>query len=174
MVTEKGTGITRPIAEKILKNSVIKGYHRVSLRSDGKTSYMHVHILVALAFIGPRPPKADVRHLYGNPLNNRLENLSYGSRAENIADSKRHGTFPVLEKRPGAKLTREDAIAIAKSTETAEALGKRYGIRPATIQQIRRGETWQSVTDGHRLPSYRKRGNEHWAVKAAKLIANSD
>ena len=51
-----------------------------------------VHVLVAEAFIGPRPPKTDVCHNNGNRLDNRVENLRYGTRAENMADRNEHGT----------------------------------------------------------------------------------
>lgn len=50
-----------------------------------------VHSLVALAFLGPRPPGYQVRHLDGNPLNNHVENLAYGTRSENQRDKVRHG-----------------------------------------------------------------------------------
>jgi hypothetical protein len=52
-----------------------------------------LHHLVAEAFIGPRPtPTTEIRHLNGNPGDNRPANLRYGTRAENAEDSKRHGT----------------------------------------------------------------------------------
>ena len=49
----------------------------------------HVHALVALAFLGPRPegPAGEhVRHLDGNRLNNRPENLAYGTYLQNNRD----------------------------------------------------------------------------------------
>ncbi len=51
-----------------------------------------VHCIVAAAFIGPRPSGWETRHIDGNPSNNRLENLEYGTRSDNAEDSKRHGT----------------------------------------------------------------------------------
>lgn len=52
-----------------------------------------VHYLVAEAFYGPRPNGGvQVRHLNGNHLDNRVENLQYGSQSENRLDSVRHGT----------------------------------------------------------------------------------
>ncbi len=50
-----------------------------------------IHQMVALAFIGERPSSFDTRHLDGNPLNNRLSNLAYGTKAENAQDAIRHG-----------------------------------------------------------------------------------
>lgn len=68
------------------------GHQNVVLLRDGIKTHHRVHSLVAAAFIGPRPPGADVRHLDGNPGNNRFTNLVYGTRSENNYDSVRHGT----------------------------------------------------------------------------------
>jgi hypothetical protein len=49
-----------------------------------------VHELVLLAFTGPAPPKTEARHRDGDPTNNRLANLSWGTRGDNIRDKKWH------------------------------------------------------------------------------------
>lgn len=60
----------------------------------GRGNTRMVHTLVLEAFVGPRPsPKHDARHLDGNPKDNRLSNLSWGTRSENIRDAVRHGTW---------------------------------------------------------------------------------
>ena len=51
-----------------------------------------IHSLLLLAFVGPRPAdKPVIRHLDGNPSNNTLGNLIYGTHSENQADCIRHG-----------------------------------------------------------------------------------
>jgi hypothetical protein len=50
-----------------------------------------VHTLVALAFLGHRPPGAEVRHLNGNAHDNRVENLCYGTSSENSRDTVQNG-----------------------------------------------------------------------------------
>ena len=68
------------------------GYGEILLALNG-TMKMHLaHQLVALAFIGPRPKGQQVRHLDGNPQNNALSNLAYGTGSENVHDSLEHGT----------------------------------------------------------------------------------
>lgn len=57
-----------------------------------KHSRHRIHALVMEAFIGPRPEGMDIRHLDGNPLNNYLSNLAYGTRTENMQDALAHGT----------------------------------------------------------------------------------
>lgn len=64
------------------------GYPDVTLRKQHRT----IHRLVMLAFVGPCPEGQEVRHLDGSRDNPRLENLAYGTRKENVADSIEHGT----------------------------------------------------------------------------------
>lgn len=59
----------------------------------GRGNTRMVHALVLLAFVGARPSGAECRHLDGNPANNRLDNLRWGTRTENILDAVRHGTW---------------------------------------------------------------------------------
>lgn len=54
---------------------------------------LRVHRLVLLAFEGPAPEGAnEALHGDGNPLNNALTNLRWGSRSENAVDAVVHGT----------------------------------------------------------------------------------
>jgi hypothetical protein len=59
--------------------------------SDGYENGLLVSLAVAEAFIGPRPPGLLVRHLDDDPLNNRLDNLAYGTYKDNHEDAKRNG-----------------------------------------------------------------------------------
>ena len=68
------------------------GYPFLRLSAQGKTQVRTVHSLVAEAFIGPRPEGREVCHNDGNPANNRLDNLRYGTSSDNQLDKVRHGT----------------------------------------------------------------------------------
>lgn len=68
------------------------GHLSLSLMRDGIRTQAQVHALVLLAFVGPYPAGLEIRHLDGDPANNRLENLRYGTRQENVQDAIRHGT----------------------------------------------------------------------------------
>lgn len=74
------------------------GYSTHTLYVHGETTFTYAHTLVLAAFVGPRPAGMDARHLDGNPGNNRLDNLAYGTRAENMQDKRRHGTNVNLNK----------------------------------------------------------------------------
>lgn len=60
----------------------------------GRGKKKRVHRLVLEAFIGLCPKGKECRHLDGNPSNNKLENLTWGTSKENASDQFRHGTRP--------------------------------------------------------------------------------
>ncbi|HDY88505.1 MAG TPA: hypothetical protein ENH82_10410, partial [bacterium] len=69
-----------------------KGYLRVDLRKDGQRDCRQIHRLVLEAFVSLCPERMECRHLDGNPQNNRLDNLMWGTRSENQQDRIVHGT----------------------------------------------------------------------------------
>lgn len=72
-------------APRILRyERTYEGYLRVELYLDGAWKKLRVHGLVLLAFRGQRLAGATVDHLDGDKENNRLSNLEYVSRKENI------------------------------------------------------------------------------------------
>ncbi len=60
-----------------------RGY--LSVHITARYNY-RVHTLVALAFIGPCPPGHEVLHADDNRINAAFENLSYGTRSQNLKD----------------------------------------------------------------------------------------
>lgn len=83
--------------ERILKQTKIRnGYFTVKLAYRGATKTEYVHVLMLLAFVGPRPvtkARGEIRHLDGDKTNNRLDNLVYGTIHENVADRMRHNAM---------------------------------------------------------------------------------
>lgn len=61
-------------------------YLQVNLSKEGRTKTHTVHVRVAAAFHGPRPPGLVVRHRDNDSRNNRETNLAYGTPLENMAD----------------------------------------------------------------------------------------
>lgn len=94
-----------------------------------------VHTLVAEAFLGPRPEGADVMHKNGQRGDNRLENLQYGSRAENLHDTYNYGGRM-------KKLSLDDVTEIRHrllSGDRPTELAKEFGVHSAAIYHIRNG-----------------------------------
>lgn len=76
---------------KILSGWLNNGYRRVTISINGKQTSCYIHQLVAEAFFGPCPEGQQVRHWDGNPLNNKISNLLYGTPSENVLDTVRYG-----------------------------------------------------------------------------------
>jgi hypothetical protein len=69
------------------------GYAITRLSARGVKRSYYVHQMVMEAFVGPCPEGQQVRHLNGNPLDNRWpENLAYGTPTEDRYDQIRIGT----------------------------------------------------------------------------------
>jgi hypothetical protein len=72
---------------------------------DGKERRLFVHTLVLLTFVGPRPGGHECCHGNGDPSDNRLSNLRWGTRGENMEDCRRHGKLAIGERNGAAKLS---------------------------------------------------------------------
>jgi hypothetical protein len=70
-----------------------KGYLAVSLKFSGKRKTRYIHSLVLGAFVGICPPGQECLHGPNGRTNNHWpENLSYGTRTQNMQDKRRDGT----------------------------------------------------------------------------------
>ena len=82
----------QPSPRLIAPGSKPDGYLNYRLRNPGGVQLTRMaHRLVMEVFVGPCPDGMEVRHLDGDQANNRLENLTYGTRSENMRDIVRHG-----------------------------------------------------------------------------------
>ena len=65
----------------------LSGYLCVSIRINGRMSSVYVHQIAASQKFGEEIFSSEcVRHLDGNPLNNKLTNIEIGTQSENIRD----------------------------------------------------------------------------------------
>lgn len=130
----------------------VTGYIYVNLTLNKKHAARTVHRLVLLAWKGePSSPDLVARHLDGNKFNNHVDNLEWGTQAENIADIERHGRRRKGEKSYQALLTAEKVLAARADRAggmTWKALGVKYGVSSGTIEDAVKGRTWKHVQAG--------------------------
>lgn len=69
----------------IIPSTTKAGYKQVGLCSTRKA--IHIHTLVMMTYVGPRPEGMEIDHIDRNKANNRLENLRYVTRKENLANT---------------------------------------------------------------------------------------
>ncbi len=117
-----------------------KKYLFTTLSKDKKTIHVGVHRIMAWAFFGEQKEGIEVRHKNGNSLDNRIENLCYGTKSDNMKDAIKHGTFQMSEWHSCAKLTNDQVKEIILSTENYQIIARRFGIHPNTVHKLRRGE----------------------------------
>jgi hypothetical protein len=122
------------------------GHLRVKLRR--KHGARQVHRLVLEAFVGPQPNMQETLHCDGNPTNNRIDNLRWGTRAENVADAIRHGDRLVGEDRRDSRLRNIDIPHIRRRclSEPIRTIAKDFSVSIATILAIRDGRTWRNIS----------------------------
>ena len=125
------------------------GYLRINTYEPPKRwTQVGVHAVVCTAFHGPRPEGMLVRHLDGNTMNNRADNLAWGTFKDNEADKLRHGRRPMGVDHHGAKLTETDVIAIrsvAQLRGVGQELAQQYDVSESTISSIRSRKTWRHI-----------------------------
>lgn len=126
-------------------------YPTVTLRRDGTSITRNVHVLVLTAFVGPCPTGMQCRHLDGNPRNNTLSNLRWGTRAENNADTTRHGRAGRNrgERHARAVLTAETVTAIRQRVaagESQRSVARAFGIGQPHVSRLARGARWAHVS----------------------------
>lgn len=147
---------------KVLTPQISKsGYHFYDLMpGDGnriERKRKPIHQLVLLAFIGPPIMGLEVRHLDGNPGNNNLENLAYGTRQENSDDKLVHGTKLSGESHPGSKLSWSDVDRIREilfnKTMTQYRIAKAFGVNQSIISNIKNNKIW--IKEGNNEQSFR-------------------
>lgn len=153
------------------------GYHKAEMRRGDYIKREYVHRMVLAAFVGPCPGGMMCRHLDGNPTNNRVENLAWGTPQENVDDAVRHGTIkrtrvkrlPRMHRGPRRKLSERRFAEMMKDlaggmNQTQAA--KKYGMSQPWVNKVVKGVIAHTgeprVTPGHSkaLPyrNFRRRG----------------
>jgi hypothetical protein len=115
----------------------------------GSYKTFRVHRLILETFVGPCPPGMEARHLNGDPGDNRLENLAWGSPERNRQDNRELGAYQRGEGHSQATLTEADVREIRRLYATGEYLQKelaaRFGVQVPAVSMIVNRRSWKHV-----------------------------
>lgn len=129
------------------------GYHRVGLYYHGKTHNRYVHRLVAETYLGPANGR-EINHKNGNKTDNRVENLEWVTRSENV----NHNYYELGYRVTPIYAIRVDNMEVLDFKSIEEAV--RAGFTSAHIYACLRGDRNQhkgykfvyQTTPPHRKP----------------------
>ncbi len=117
-------------------------------REERKHCFRYVHRLVLEAFVGPCPEGMQCRHDNGNPHDNRLENLQWGTPLDNMKDKIRHGTMPRGSTHWKTKITEQDVLEIRRlcaEGRSQSSVSRMYGVSPGAIFNIVHRIQWYHI-----------------------------
>lgn len=124
------------------------GYGLVTIAGQGILAHRYMCELEH----GPAPnPKLDAAHSCGNGHLGCVnpKHLRWATRSENVEDAIEHGTFPIGEAAPAAKLTEIEVRAIRslQGVHLQETIAQKFGVSRRTISDIHRRMTWRRLAD---------------------------
>lgn len=143
----------RKIGGVILSPKVDQGgYEEVGLSFEQKSTYVRIHRLVAMAWIGDIPKEMCVNHIDGNKRNNNLSNLEIVTYSENSKHAYRMG-FVALNAKRGtenhlSKINEKDVLKIReihKETKAISSIAKQFGIGKSQVQRIVKKQSWAHI-----------------------------
>jgi len=149
---------------RLLKTSLTSwGYLHITVKINGKHCGLGVHRLVAQAFIPNPKNKPEVNHINGIKTDNRVENLEWVTRKENMQHAVATGlkVAPQCEDAAKAKLTAAQVKFIRENPNNATIaeLAEKFNVSAQAISLIQRGLTWKSLGGTirqHRPPAKKK------------------
>lgn len=160
-------GTKNTCQEKVLKLNTNKGYYYISLFKNGVSKTFGVHQLVLRAFVGVQDKGIEVRHLDNNPFNNRLENLAYGTKSDNMQDAIKCGSLS----RSHTSLTDEQVISILSDTRKECEIARAYGIHPGTVNAIKQRKSFKHLKDYPVF--YKRRVNKKFSEEDFNFILDT-
>lgn len=133
-----GHSFTRNLRGRVLRPGKFCKTGHLSVVLGRGTAGKPVHQLVMLAFVGPCPPGHEVCHANGDPGDNRLINLRYDTRTNNILDVFRQG-------KAWRRLTVDQVLEIRARLAQGERgsdIARDFGVSQTTVSRIKKGKSF--------------------------------
>lgn len=143
----RSNGRIHTVRSKVLKPAKdSNGYLRVGLIKEGKLNTRKVHRLVLSSFV--HKEGKEVNHLDGVKDNNKLSNLEWVSRSENVKHAFKTGLATPLRgsKNPTSKIDEHQALTIKnylKDGMGPTEISRIMKISVNICKDISRGKTWK-------------------------------
>ena len=124
------------------------GYHHISFYKKGKRTTRLLHRVVLETYRGPCPKGSEALHNDADKSNNGILNLKWGTKQENMEDSKKYfmahgGTNSAM-----AKLTPQnvkDIRSLVKQGMSNRKVAKLFDVDHSAISRINTGKTYRWV-----------------------------
>lgn len=152
-VSEWGDIVSLVSGKKLSPQKCKAGYFWVYAKGDnGKRRRLSVHRCVALAHIPNPEEKSDVNHKDGDKSNNRLSNLEWMTRLENMRHARSTGLYK-KQNPEFLKMRNKKILEMLASGKTQKEVGLHFGLKQAHVGRISRGIS----TGIFKVPNPRKR-----------------
>lgn len=103
---------------------------------------LKLHRLMLTVFDRPATTGEQCRHIDGDPSNNHIKNLKWGSYKENWNDRKLHGRIGAEWRR---LLTKEQALEVFNDPKSSKELALIYNVPKGVIDLIKTKQTYQDI-----------------------------
>lgn len=117
-------------------------YHAIKIYKNGKRTTRLWHRVILESFVGPKPDGCQCRHLDGDPTNNAISNICWGTHKENCQDSRDHGRYEAI-------LTEPQVIQIREKWATGlyeqKELAAEYGVSRTAINSVVNRYSWKHI-----------------------------
>ena len=152
------------------------GYLSIGLHENGSSITKNIHRLVAEAFIPNPENKPQVNHINGIKTDNRVENLEWVTREENVQHAMKTGLLNNFgENNPNNRYSEMQIKNVCKLLEDRSLnynmISALTGVSVGTIGAIVRDNIWENISKSYDIPkSLIRERKEKYTEQASEFI----